>query len=156
MRKKILKETPPAPRESGGGLDVPAIATALCTSELEGHPVEYMFDGRLDTRWVADADGEQTLILAFDTAQTLSRVALLIEERTERRTQELDLALSTDGGLTFREVVRQEFNFSPDGTTIQRQDWQLPPGQPCTHLRLHIRPDKSGAGRATVTSLTLS
>lgn len=156
MRKKILKVSPPALAEGVGGLDVPAIATALCTSELENHPIEHMFDGRPDTRWVAAADGEQTLILAFDTAQVLRRVGLIIEERTERRTQELDLALSTDGGLTFREVIRQEFNFSPDGATIQRQDWQLPPGQHCTHLRLHIRPDKSGVGRATVTSLTLS
>lgn len=156
MRKKILKDSPPAQPDGAGGLDVPAIATALCTSESASHPVENMFDGRPDTRWVADADGEQTLILAFDTAQALSRVALVIEERTERRTQELDLALSQDGGQTFREHVRQEFNFSPDGATTQREDWQLPSGQHYTHLRLRIRPDKSGGGRATVTTLTLS
>lgn len=156
MRKKILKDLPSAKVEHTGGLDVAAIATALCTSESADHPVESMFDGRPDTRWVAAADGEQTLILAFDAAQALRRVALLIEERAERRTQELDLAVSADGGLTWREVVRQEFNFSPDGATVQREDWQLPPGLSTTHLRLRIRPDKSGSGRATVTSLTLS
>ncbi|PSM31350.1 discoidin domain-containing protein [Haliangium sp. UPWRP_2] len=156
MRKRILKDSPPAPLLRSGELDVATIATALVTSEASSHPVENMFDGRPDTRWIAQDSGEQTLILAFDAAQPLHRVALTIEEREASRTQELDLAVSSDGGLTWRELVRQEFNFSPGGATMEREEWRLPPGLLATHLRLRIRPDKSGAGRATVTSLALS
>jgi hypothetical protein len=157
MRKRILKDSPPAPQAPAAGLDVGAIATVLVTSEADHHPVEHMFDGRSDTHWQAEDAGEQTLTLAFDAAQALSRVALTIEERRERRVQELDLSISTDGGLGWRELVRQEFNFSPEGATIEREEWRLPPGVLATHLRLRIRPDKGGgACRATVTSLALS
>lgn len=159
MRKRILNDSPPAAPASQvvvGGLDVAALATALISSEAPSHPVENMFDGRPDTRWMAADSGEQTLILAFDAAQPLHRVALLIEETSAHRTQELDLAVSGDGGASWRELVRQEFNFSPDGATTQREEWQLPPGVLATHLRLRIRPDKSGGGRATVTALALS
>lgn len=154
----ILKDSAPqAPPAAGGGLDIGALATALISSEAGGHPVENMFDGRPDTRWLAADAGEQTLILAFDAAQPLSRVALTIEERRDTRVQELDLAVSTDGGRAWRELVRQEFNFSPGGATVEAEDWRLPPGLLATHLRLRIRPDKGGgACRATVTSLTLS
>ena len=154
----ILKDSAlPAPLVPGGGLDVGALATVLVSSEAGGHPVENMFDGRPDTRWLAEEAGEQTLILAFDAAQPLSRVALTIEERRDSRVQELDLSVSTDGGLAWRELVRQEFNFSPGGATIEAEDWRLPPGLLATHLRLRIRPDKGGgACRATVTSFSLT
>lgn len=157
MRKIILKDAPPAPPAPAAGLDVGAIATVLVSSEAAHHPVEHMFDGRGDTSWLAEDAGEQTLTLAFDAPQALNRVALTIEERRERRLQELDLSVSTDGGQAWRELVRQEFHFSPDGATVEREEWRLPPGVLATHLRLRIRPDKGGgACRATVTSLALS
>ena len=59
------------------------------------------------------------------------------------RTQELQLAVSSDGGTTYREVIRQEYNFSPPGTTFEREDWAVP-ASGVTHLRLQIRPDKGG------------
>lgn len=153
----ILKDSAPPAPPVPGGLDVAALATVLVSSEASGHPVENMFDGRPDTRWLAEDAGEQTLILAFDAAQPLSRVALKIEEQRDTRVQELDLAVSTDGGRAWRELVRQEFNFSPGGATVEAEDWRLPPGLLATHLRLRIRPDKGGgACRATVTSLALS
>jgi hypothetical protein len=95
------------------------------------------------------------LILAFDTPQAIHRVVLEAEETGAARTQELQLALSTDGGRSYREVLRQEYNFSPPGTTFEREDWAVPAGG-VTHLRLVIRPDKGGEfGRASITSLVL-
>ena len=56
--------------------------------------------------------GEQTIILAFDQPQRVQKVGLEIEEPETSRTQELSLAVSRDGGHTYREVLRQEYNFA--------------------------------------------
>jgi len=140
------------------GMHVPALATVLVTSESPDHPVDYLFDGHDGpggTRWIASADGEQTLIVAFDTPQTIREVALETEEPSASRTQVLTLSLSQDGGQTYREVLRQEFNFSPPGTTFERERWSVPAAR-VTHLRVAIQPHKGGAPcRATLTSLTI-
>ena len=64
MRKQILSPEPrPAASPLPGELDVAGIATALVSSEAEGHPIELAFDaerGRGGRRWVAGRDGEQT------------------------------------------------------------------------------------------------
>ena len=93
------------------------------------------------------------MILAFDSPQAIRRVALEVEEPEEDRTQELQLAISTDGGRTYRELLRQEYNFSPPGTTFEREDWAVETDA-VTHLRFVIKPDKgSKPCRATITSL---
>jgi biotin operon repressor len=43
-------------------------------------------------------------------------------EGAEARTQELHLADPGDGGQTYRELRRQEDNFSPPGTTFEREE----------------------------------
>jgi hypothetical protein len=72
------------------------------------------------------------------------------------RTQELLVSASSDGGRTYQELIRQEFNFSPPGTSFERELWSVSAGT-VTHLRLEIKPDKGGdVGRATLTSLTVA
>lgn len=68
----------------------------------------------------------------------------------------MDLAVSDDGGRTYRHVLRQEYNFSPPGTTMEREEWTF--GADCvTHLRLRITPDKSERPcRATLTTFAVS
>jgi hypothetical protein len=159
MRKKILgKESPGETVPRPGELDIPALATALVTSEDADHPIENAFDmrrGRGGTRWSAAEPGEQTLVLAFDTPQAIHHVSLEIEERETSRTQELQLAISHDGGRTYRELVRQEYNFSPPDTAFEREEWSVS-AEPVTHLRLWIKPDKSGRPcRASLTSLVV-
>lgn len=158
MRKQILGSDPPVPVSSQDELDVASLATVLITSESAEHPVENAFDGRRGpgaSQWIAGTPGEQTLILAFDVAQRIRRVLLEVEETQDNRTQELQLAVSRDGGRTYQELVRQEFNFSPPGTTIEREEWAVAV-EPITHLRLWIKPDKGGRPcRASLTSLVL-
>jgi hypothetical protein len=70
------------------------------------------------------------------------------------RTQELAMSVSNDGGQTYRELVRQEYNFSP-GTTLEREEWTIR-ADGVSHLRLKIKPDKGGKPcRATLTTLAL-
>ena len=96
------------------------------------------------------------MILLFDRPQMIREIGLEIEELAMNRTQELSLSVSVDGGRTYRELVRQEFNFSPPGTSFERELWSASAGA-VTHLRLDIKPDKGGrVGRATLTSLTLA
>ena len=159
LRKQIIKPSPAAPIPMPGEIDIAAVATVLVTSEDPDHPVDHAFDqqrGPGGGRWIAAETGDQTLILAFDAPQTIHRILLEVEEPGVARTQELQLAVSNDGGQTYRELVRQEFNFSPPGTTFEREDWAAN-AECVTHLRLVIRPDKGGKPcRATITSLALS
>lgn len=155
MRKHIL-HAQPSPQ--GGEIPVASIATVFVTSEDAGHPVDQAFDphrGPGGTRWIAEKTGEQTIILAFDTPQTIRQVNLEFEETEVSRTQELQLAMSNDGGEHYRELRRQEFNFSPDGATFEREEWTM--SEPSvTHVRVTIKPDKGGKPyRATLTSFVL-
>ena len=104
---------------------------------------------------MAGEPGEQAVILAFDAPQTIRQIILEVEETEVARTQELQLAVSNDGAQTYRELLRQEYNFSPPDTTFKREDWTVS-AEDITHLRLQIKPDKGGKPcRATITSLVL-
>ena len=158
LRKQILKVPTTIQAPVLGQIDVADVAIVLVTSEDPDHPVDHAFDsdsGQGGSRWVAGGPGEQVLILAFDAPQSIRRVLLEVEEREVARTQEIQLACSGDVGRTYRELVRQEYNFSPPGTTFEREDWTVAT-EAVTHLRLQIKPDKGGKScRATITSLTL-
>ena len=128
LRKQIIGKAPATPAPMPGEIDLTAVAVVQVTSESPEHPVDHAFDGRRGpggSRWMAGEPGEQTLILAFDAPQAIRRVILEVEEPEVARTQELQLAVSTDGGRTYREVLRQEYNFSPPGTTFEREDWEV-------------------------------
>jgi hypothetical protein len=158
LRKHILTEWPTAPASPLEEKDVSVLATVLVTSETVDHPIDNVFDtqrGPGGSRWMAAAPGEQVLILAFDAAQTIRRVSLEVEELEVSRTQELELSVSSDGGQTYRELRRQEYTFSPPGTTFEREDWAVT-AEGITHLQLRIKPDKRGKPcRATLTSLAI-
>jgi hypothetical protein len=160
MLRKLIVPAPadPGARSEAGGMCIPELATVLVTSEAAEHPVDCLFDGHDGpggTRWVAAEDGEQVLILAFDKPQTIQEVGLETEELQASRTQVLTLSLSQDGGRTYREILRQEFNFSPPGTTFERERW-IVSAPMVSHLRVTIRPDKGDKlGRASLTSLTI-
>ena len=157
MRKQVIR--PPsslASQSSRHELDVATVATALVTSETPDFPIDNVFDdhrGPGGTRWTAAEPGEQTLIVAFDLPQLLHGIILEVEEREVERTQELAIALSEDGGRTYRELLRQEYIFSPSGATFEREEWTIA-ARAVTHVRLWIKPDKGDSPcRATLTAL---
>jgi hypothetical protein len=155
LRKQLIKS---APALMPGEINVVTAATVLVTSEDPEHPVDHAFDshrGLGGTRWIAGEPGEQTVIVAFDAPEAVGRVILEVEEPEVVRTQELQLAISSDGGRTYRDVLRQEYNFSPPGTTFEREDWAVSAAG-ATHLRLQVKPDKGDKPcRATLTSLVV-
>ena len=158
LRKRILTEPPEAAVPLPGARDVAALATVLVTSEAPEYPIDNAFNnqgGPGGSRWVAQATGVQQIILAFDTPQTLRTVGVEIEELEVSRSQELQMAVSRDGGQTYQEVVRQGYNFSPPGTTFEREVWTIL-AEGVTHLQLLITPDRENRPcRATLTTLAL-
>lgn len=140
-------------------IPVLSAATVLVSSEAEGHPLANVFDDKRGpgaTQWIAAEPGDQKLIIAFHQPQTIRQVTLEIEEREVSRTQEVQLAVSSDGGETYRALLRQEFNFSPDGTTWECEDWTVAEFN-VTHVKLVIKPDKGRKDLfAKLTSLVLA
>jgi len=158
LRKQILTTHRTISGRGAAEKDIAAVATVLISSEDPRHPIDYAFDGQRGpgaSRWIAAQSGEQTLILAFDTPQTIRKILVEVEEREISRTQEMAVSLSQDGGQTYREIMRQEYNFSPPGTTLEHEEWSIN-GEAVSHLRLRIKPDKGDkACRATLTTLLL-
>lgn len=159
LRKQVVSKRSRESASFEGEISIADVATVQVTSEEADHPIDNAFDhnrGPGGSRWIADGPGEQTVILLFDSPQTIRTIGLEVEELAVSRTQELSVSVSSDGGRTYRELVRQEFNFSPPATSFERELWSASAGA-VTHLRLEIKPDKGGRlGRATLTSLTLA
>jgi hypothetical protein len=158
LRKEILTTQPITSAQRAPQKDIASIATVLVTSEDPDHPIDHVFDdqrGPGASRWIAAQPGEQTLILAFDAPQMIRKVLVEIEEPNISRTQEMDVSVSNDGGQTYRELVRQEYTFSPPGTSLEREEWSIN-ADGVSHLRLRIKPEKGGkACRATLSTLAL-
>ncbi|MGB8987753.1 MAG: hypothetical protein WCC37_14235 [Candidatus Sulfotelmatobacter sp.] len=63
---------------------------------------------------------------------------------------------SSDGGRSFREIVRQQWNFSPPDTIREVEEFQVALSD-VTVLELIIAPDISrGSARASLKSLRVS
>jgi hypothetical protein len=98
----------------------------------------------------------QTIRLLFDQGQSLRRIALVFEEKETARTQEFVLRWSPDGGRSFREIVRQQWNFSPPNAKHEVEDYHVELSD-VTVLELVIVPDISrGEARASLKSLRVS
>ena len=102
----------------------------------------------------ARADTIEHIVLEFDRPQTISRLVYEVEEATRERTQEVRVEVSEDGARTYRQILVQEYNFSPGGATYQSEEQRLDLDR-VTHLRLTIVPNKNGSGTATLTTLRL-
>ena len=144
MRKRIItpvqQETAPPDLE---WLNMEGLAEVEITSEDAAHPIDSaLLPGRA-SGWRAADPGKQTIRLLFDNPQRLQRIWLKFEEPHTERTQEYVLRWSPDGGQSYREIVRQQWNFSPQGATSETEDLyvDLPA---VTVLELSITPDISG------------
>ena len=157
MRKRLI--TPTAERLGTlgqGWLDLERAAMVEVTSEDEHFPVESAFGSGDERGWRAAAPGHQTIRLIFDHPQRLRCVSLVFEEDETVRTQEFVLRWSSDGGSTLKEIVRQQWNFSPPGSTREVEQYQVDLHN-VEVLELVIKPDVAcGVARASLKNLRLS
>lgn len=144
MRKRLVAplQKERAPRDQDW-LDLERLAEVELTSEDTAHPIEAALTPGGTSGWRAAGAGTQTIRLLFARPQSLRRIWLTFEETRIERTQEYVLRWSPDGGESFRDIVRQQWNFSPQGATSQTEDHhvELPA---VTVLELTITPDTSG------------
>jgi len=123
-------------------IDLASEAQVEISSEDPEHPIEAALLSSSQGGWRAARPGEQTIRLIFDRPKRVRRIQLLFEEPDRARTQEFALHWSPDGGRSFKEIVRQQWNFSPAGSVREAEDYRVDlPG--VTTLELAIVPDIS-------------
>ena len=156
MRKRLVTPIPQdAPTLDEEWLDLDDAVVVEVTSEENKYPVESALVSGEMRGWRAADSGTQTIRLIFDEPQRLARIALAFEETETERTQEFALRWSGDGGRSFREIVRQQWNFSPPKTTREDEEYQVDLSG-VTVLELNIVPDISrGSAHASLKSLRL-
>lgn len=144
MRKRII--TPFQQEEASldqDWLNMEELAEVEITSEDAAHPIESALLPGRTSGWRAAGPGKQTIRLLFANPQPLRRIRLNFVEPCTERTQEYVLRWSPDGGQSYREIVRQQWNFSPQGTTSETEDLYVELSA-VTVLELSIIPDISG------------
>lgn len=158
MRKRIIDDD----RRSGlpvaqRWLDLERIAEVEVTSEADAHPIEAALIPGEHAGWRAARAGPQVIRLRFDEpVPRLRHIHLLFEEQEQARTQEFVLRWSPDGKEPYREIVRQQYTFSPTGTTREEEDFAVELDG-VTVLELRIVPDIGGGGaRASLTQLRVA
>src|SRR4051812_48867273 len=110
MRKRIIEQGPQGTpsAEQRDWLDLEPLIQIEATSEDAVHPIESAVVHVGTQGWRAEGPGEQTIRLFFDEPAKLRRVRLVFREEVQGRTQEFVLRWSSDGGRTYREIVRQQ------------------------------------------------
>jgi hypothetical protein len=144
VRKRILPTTPvETPPTGDAWLALAPLAQVEVSSEEPGFPIEAALEPRHASGWRAAARGAQTVRLLFDAPQRLRRIWLRFQEPTSARTQEFVLRWSPDRDQSFRELVRQQWTFSPAGATMETEDYRVAL-EGVTILELIITPDIAG------------
>src|SRR5438552_18762342 len=156
MRKRVLTPTPPGIRpHDEGWLDLDRAASVEVTSEEKDYGIDSALVSGETQGWRAASPGTQTIRLLFDQPQRLRRISLVFEETEAERTQEFVQRWSPDGGRSFREIVRQQWNFSPPKTIREVEEYRVELSN-VTILELSIVPNTSGGpARASLKSLRL-
>jgi hypothetical protein len=124
-------------------LDLEQIATVEVTSEDPNFPVESVFNVSNGPGWRALLKGEQHIRIIFDQPTSIQRIHLRFVEPALERTQEFTVRWSSAQGGSPKEIVRQQWNFSPAGSTSEVEDYQLSL-EAVAVLELAIKPDLGG------------
>jgi hypothetical protein len=155
MRKQIMQHTRDASVLSPPWLEVASLAQVELTSEDPAYPIDAALLPHTQPGWRAAQPGEQVIRLVFDRPQALHHLRLVFAEAQQARTQEFVVRCSADGGQSYRDVVRQQYTFSPPGTVHEVEDYQVLLDD-VTHVELRIVPDiQGGNAYATLQEMRL-
>jgi hypothetical protein len=108
-------------------LDLESVADFEITSEDPEHPIDSAIAALgNEAGWQAANPGEQLIRLCFTKPQAIRRIRLVFEETDNQRSQEFVLRWSPTGIRNdYREIVRQQYNFSPPGTAQEIEDYRV-------------------------------
>jgi hypothetical protein len=126
------------------------------SSESTTHPIEGALGSPSESGWRADGPGEQTIRLNFEQPRAIRQVRVVVEEPERTRTQQFTLRVAIAPEGPWREVARQQFNFSPSGATREQEDYRIDLPAVAA-LELRIVPDISGGdARASLRELRVA
>ena len=139
-----------------GWVDLERLTQVEITSEDVDYPIESALIPGTGSGWRAAQPGEQTIRLLFDEPLRLRRIHLVFHEGEQGRTQEFVLRWSPDGGQSYQEILRQQYNFSPPVAAHEVEDYDIDLDG-VTALELRIVPDISGgSARASLAQLRVA
>ncbi|MGR9012626.1 MAG: hypothetical protein ACU83U_03185 [Gammaproteobacteria bacterium] len=126
-------------------LDLEHLAQVEFTSECLEHPVEsaLLLTENSGLGWQATDGGEQIIRVIFHRPRTIEHIVLIFEELHQSRTQEFVLLWLAEGEDAYREILRQQYHFSPPNTSCEIEHYEVR----LIHLKaleLRIIPDISG------------
>lgn len=139
MHKRLIDEDPQL-TAAADWLKLDELAEVEISSEDARHPIESALLAEAGSGWRAAVPGQQTIRLLFAQPQQLRRIRVRFVETAVQRTQEYLLRWSGDAGQSFREIVRQQWNFSPEGSVTQTEEHRVDLSG-VTVLELIITPD---------------
>lgn len=151
MRKKFVRSSGVADTpDDQSWIDLSLDATVELSSEDPLHPIENALQDGLSGQWMASSEGMQFIRLCFDKPRRIRRMVLEFVERDCERTQEFAILLVTQSAPKPTEVIRQQWNFSPQGSTEELEDYQVDFSD-VNVLELQITPEVGGGpSRATL------
>ena len=125
------------------------------TSERKDYPIESALIAGESKGWRASEQGTHVIRLIFDRPQILKRISLVFEEKETSLTQEFVLRWSSEREGELREIVRQQWNFTPPHTTTEVEEYRVELSAVAV-LELTITPDiVGGAACASLNSLAV-
>jgi hypothetical protein len=143
MQKRIIGDSrSDTARLAEDCLNLAELADVEVSSEDSRHPIEAALLPGFSQGWRAGNPGKQTIRLLFNQAQPVKSIQLDFLEAEIARTQEYTVRMSSDNGRSFVEIVRQQWNFNPDGGTAESEQHiiDLPA---VSIIELNITPDIS-------------
>lgn len=149
MKKRIVP-LGHALESDGDWLDLGALAEVEISSEDPEHPIESALIPGTGPGWRAGTAGRQQIRLIFLPPQKVQRIQLHFEERSVARTQEYVLRWAAERDRPCRDIVRQQWNFDPQGATVEIEDHRV--DLPSVAV-LELIIDPGAAGDAAVASM---
>jgi hypothetical protein len=141
MRKSIVSPSAVAATPiSDLWRELERIARVEISSEDEQFPIEHALGKKETTGWRAAATGPQLIRLHFDEPLNIKRLRLHFVDKAAERSQEF--AVYAGSGPELKEVVRQQWSFSPHGSTEEIEDYTVNLSG-ITTLEVRIDPDRS-------------
>lgn len=146
MRKQFINQgTRTSATEPPQWIDLEHLARVELTSEAPTFPIESALNPNIGPGWRAGQAGPQVVRLVFDAPQRIRCVHLEFQETERERTQEFALRWSADGGRSYSEVLRQQYNFGPPNNVREVEEYAVELDG-VTALELDIVPDISRGG----------
>ena len=141
MRKSIVSPSAVAATPiSDLWRDLERIARVEISSEDPQFPIEHALGKKVTTGWRAAGTGPQLIRLHFDEPMNIKRLQLHFVDKAAERSQEF--AVYAGPGAELKEVVRQQWSFSPHGSTEEIEDYTVNLSG-ITTLEVRIDPDRS-------------